>query len=65
MSAINAAVESLPKFPSFILFLQDLGFSHAKRGVLPIHYQVMGQALILTLKAGLKTSLTDEGVLAW
>jgi hemoglobin-like flavoprotein len=45
--------------------LVDLGFRHARRGVLAEHYPIVGQSLMNTLKAGLKKQFTPQVKKAW
>jgi hemoglobin-like flavoprotein len=39
---------------------QDLGKRHVKYGVLPAHYDVVGQALLATLESGLGAEWTEQ-----
>lgn len=45
--------------------MQDLGFKHAKRGILPEHYPIVGKALLNTLKAGIKREFTPGVAKIW
>lgn len=62
---VGTAVAGLNNIESLIPVLQDLGFTHAKVGIKPEHYAVVGKALQNTLKAGLKKSYTSEIRRAW
>ena len=56
MKAIEAAVND---FGGIQTALKDLGARHVKRGILPEHYDVVGQAIIKTLEQGLGNGFSD------
>ena len=58
VNTVTTAVNGLETIENLVPVLQDLGLSHAKRGILPEHYPVVGKALINTLRAGLKKQFT-------
>ena len=64
-STVGTAVSLLEDLATLVPVLQDLGFSHAKRGILPEHYPIVGQALKNTLKAGLKQNWNKHVSQAW
>jgi hemoglobin-like flavoprotein len=45
--------------------LRNLGVRHAGYGVHAAHYDMVGQALMETLRAGLQTALTPDVADAW
>jgi len=57
MRAVEAAVMD---FSGMQTALKDLGAKHVPRGILPEHYDVVGQAVIKTLEQGLGDGFTDE-----
>ena len=65
MSTVGVAVAGLDDLETLIPILKRLGESHVKHGVKPEHYPVVGEALIMTLKAGMKKSWNDELEKAW
>lgn len=65
MNTIGQAVEGLENIENLVPVLQDLGFRHAKRGVLAEHYPVVGKGLLNTLKAGLKREYTPSIQRSW
>lgn len=59
------AVKSLDDLESLMPKLKNLGRIHAKKGVKVEHYPVVGDALITTMRVGLKKSWTPEIEKAW
>ena len=56
MDTTNAAVEGLNNLAALVPVLENLGKRHVAYGVLPVHYEVVGQALLNTLEIGLSPS---------
>src|SRR5262245_54941968 len=65
MSALALAVDSLTRLESLIPALESLGRKHVHYGVLDRHYDVVGEALLWTLKQGLGLAWTPEAKDAW
>ena len=67
VETVSTAVQMVEneKLDDLIPILHKLGAAHVKYGVLPPHYDVVGQALIETLEAALSESFTDEIKSAW
>lgn len=65
VDAVAFAVKGLNELDTVVPVLQSLGTRHAGRGIVQTHYDVVGQALIATLEAGLGDAWTDELSLAW
>jgi hemoglobin-like flavoprotein len=65
MSMIGVAVNSLEHLEGLVPAVQALGRRHARYGVEARHYEVVGEALVWTLKQGLRASFTPEAELAW
>ena len=58
---VTTAVDMLNDLPALVPVLKDLGKRHVKYGVVPLHYDVVGGALLATLEQGLPKGLyTDE-----
>jgi hemoglobin-like flavoprotein len=62
---VGVAVAELDTVENIIPVLQDLGLRHAKRGVLPEHYPIIGKGLINTLRAGIKGVFTPAVRKSW
>jgi hemoglobin-like flavoprotein len=62
---VNTAVEGLTDLDALVPVLKGLGKRHVGYGVLPPHYDVVGQALIATLGDALGPQLTPEVKEAW
>ena len=65
MQTVDVAVKGLADLDKLVPVLQDLGKRHVKYGVLAAHYDVVGQALLATLQAGLGEEWTDKARDAW
>ena len=65
VNMVGTAVAGLHDLDSIVPTLQALGKRHVKRGILPEHYPVVGQALLDTLEAGLGAGYTPEVKAAW
>ena len=65
MQMIDAAVRKLDDPEVLVPVLRQLGQRHRGYGVLPEHYDVVGAALIGTLRQGLGASFTAEVEAAW
>lgn len=60
MQTVDVAVKGLADLDKLVPVLQGLGKQHVPYGVLPAHYEVVGQALIATLTAGLGAEWTSK-----
>jgi len=60
IGAIDMAVKSLGDLEILMPKLKNLGRMHVKKGVKVEHYPVIGDALITTMKVGLKKQWTPE-----
>ena len=65
MATVNVAVGMLNDVPKLLPVLEDLGNKHVKYGILPAHYDVVGQALLDTLALGLGDAFTPDLKAAW
>lgn len=65
VDAVAFAVKGLNELGTVVPVLQSLGTRHAGRGIVQAHYDVVGQALLATLEAGLGDAWSDELSLAW
>mmetsp|Transcript_44091 Transcript_44091/g.78057 ORF Transcript_44091/g.78057 Transcript_44091/m.78057 type:complete len:179 (+) Transcript_44091:90-626(+) len=62
---VNTAVSKLRELDTLVPVLQGLALKHVGYGVLPAHYDVVGQALIQTLAGGLGDEFTPDVKKAW
>ena len=62
---VGTAVANIDDLSVVVPALQALGKRHVKRGILPVHYPVVGQALLNTLEQGLCADYTPEVKAAW
>lgn len=65
VNTVGTAVHGLRKLDELVPVLQTLGTKHVGYGVLPPHYDIVGVALINTLKAGLGKAFDAETEAAW
>ena len=65
MMMLKFAVGTLDRMSVFEPSLEELGRKHAGYGVREKHYETVGAALILTLRAMLGASLTEQLEAAW
>eukprot|EP00056_Hartaetosiga_gracilis_P022455 m.30619 g.30619 ORF g.30619 m.30619 type:complete len:166 (+) comp9654_c0_seq1:116-613(+) len=65
VQAVDKAVKNLTDLGVVIPLLSRMGKKHVSYGVVPAHYDVVGQALIDTLAAGLGDAFTDDVKEAW
>lgn len=65
MRMIGVAVSKLTDLDTLIPVLASLGQAHAGYGVMPAHYDMVGQALLKTLSQGLGEAFTPEVERAW
>ena len=65
MNTVGVAVGMLNDVPKLLPILADLGKKHVSYGVLPAHYDVIGQALLDTLALGLGDTFTPALKAAW
>jgi len=65
MSTVGVAVAGLQDIGKLVPVLSMLGKKHLAYGVLPAHYDVVGQALLETLEAGLGEHWTPAAAHAW
>jgi hemoglobin-like flavoprotein len=62
---IDAAVANVDNADVLIPTLEALGVRHAGYGCIEVHYDFVGEALILTLSQGLGAAFTPEVKAAW
>lgn len=65
MSMLGVAVTSLKDLDTLKPALEDLAKRHLEYKVEAFHYHIIGEALIATLKEGLKEDFTTEVQNAW
>jgi nitric oxide dioxygenase len=65
MGAVKTAVDGLRSPDDLSLFLLRLGARHARYGVVPAHFDVVGSALMWTLEQGLGAAFTPAVAAAW
>lgn len=65
MTTVGVAVAGLRDIGKLVPVLEMLGKKHLTYGVLPAHYDVVGQALLQTLEAGLGAHWTPDVHKAW
>ena len=65
MNTVGVAVSMLDDVPALLPVLEGLGKKHVDYGVVPAHYEVVGQALLDTLALGLGDAFTPELKAAW
>ena len=53
VTTVGTAVGLLRDLETLVPVLQKLGASHVRYGVVPAHYEVVGQAMMRTLQMGL------------
>jgi len=64
-STVGTAVAGLQDINRLVPVLQALGLRHAGYNVTPAHYDVVGKALIETLRKGLQADFTPDVEAAW
>lgn len=62
---VDTAVKNLRQLETLVPVLEGLALKHVGYGVLPPHYDVVGQALIKTLSAGLGEGFTKHVERSW
>jgi hemoglobin-like flavoprotein/rubredoxin len=65
VTAVATAVKYLKTLDEVVPTLKKLGTHHAGRGIVRAHYDVVGEALLDTLAAGLGGAWNDELKTAW
>jgi len=65
VSTVGTAVEKLGQPDELVPVLKALGLRHVGYGVQPAHYEVVGQALLQTLRTGLGSDFTPAVEAAW
>ena len=65
VTTVGTAVGLLRDLDTLVPVLQQLGTKHVDYGVIPAHYEIVGQALMQTLKMGLGDDYTEETEDAW
>ncbi len=65
MAMINTAVNSLNNLEAVVPAVEEMGKRHVGYGVKEEDYDVVGEALLWTLGAGLGDAFTDEVKQAW
>ena len=62
---ITVAVNGLDNLDEIVPAVQVLGIRHAGYGVVDVHYETVGAALLWTLEQGLGEAFTPEVKEAW
>jgi len=65
IKAINTVVMSLDRIETLIPMISELGKRHVGYGVEDQHYQQVGDALLWTLKTGLRKHWNEDVKIAW
>lgn len=65
MAMINTAVNSLKNLEAVVPAVEEMGKRHVEYGVKDEDYDVVGEALLWTLDAGLGDDFTDDVKAAW
>lgn len=65
MSMIGAAVRGLNNLEGLVPVVANLGRRHVGYGVMPSHYETVGEALLWTLRQGLGKGFTPPVEAAW
>ena len=65
MKTVDVAVGMLTDVANLLPVLEGLGEKHKYYGILPPHYDVVGQALLETLALGLGDEFTPALKAAW
>jgi len=65
LKTVGVAVAGLSDLDKLVPVLTELGKKHVGYGVLPAHYDVVGQALLDTLEVGLGEAWTPSVKEAW
>ncbi|CAF0697975.1 globin family protein [Candidatus Methylacidithermus pantelleriae] len=65
MQAIGFVVKGMDRWDTVVPVLQDLGRRHVQYGVMPEHYDIVGEALLRTLEKGLGERFTPPVREAW
>lgn len=65
MAVLSSAVTSLNNFEKLIPILSNLGKRHVDYNVQPIHYDIVGTALLASIANSLQEEFTLEVELAW
>ena len=65
VTTVGTAVGLLRDLETLVPVLQKLGASHVRYGVVPAHYEVVGQAMMRTLQMGLGDDYNEETEDAW
>jgi len=65
IKAIHTVVMSLDRLDTLIPMISELGKRHADYGVEDQHYEQVGEALLWTLKTGLRQHWNDDVKAAW
>ena len=67
VSTVGTAVAGLRDLDSLVTVLKNLGRAHVamNKGIAPVHYDVVGEQLIATLRECLKSDFTPEVEKAW
>jgi hemoglobin-like flavoprotein len=65
MAAVKTAVDGLDDIEQVAPFLVRLGARHVRYGVVPAHFDLVGEAFLWTLEQGLGEGFTPEVNEAW
>jgi len=65
VTVVGAAVDKIEELDMLALTLTELGMKHVGYGAKPAHYDIVGKALLKTLRDALGTNFTNEVESAW
>jgi hemoglobin-like flavoprotein len=65
IQTLTLVISSVDNLPAVLPAVQALGRKHVGYGVRPSHYQIVGEALLATLAAGLGAAFTPDAKAAW
>merc|ERR1712232_1546959 len=65
VTTVATAVSLLTDLPTLVPVLQGLGIKHQSLGVVPEHYDVVGEAIIESLAVALGANFTEPVKNAW
>jgi len=65
VNTVGVAVSKLEALGEVVPVLQELGRNHVRYGVKAAHYEVVGKALLETLRGGLGSAFKPEVEVAW
>ena len=65
MATLQVAVQYLDRLDELVPIIEQLGVRHARYGVQPAHYPIVGSALLWTLEQRLGAGFTPAVRSAW